>query len=54
MDTYPFAGNTAGSCVAGIIANVLPGKTCIGAAGFNGYACEIGFIANPPGVHIQV
>lgn len=54
MSTYPFSGNTAGSCVVGVIANVLKGKTCIGATGFSGYANEIGFIANPPGGHIQV
>ena len=54
MTTYPFAGNTAGSCVVAIIVNVLTGQTCIGATGLNGYASEIGFMANPPGMHIRV
>lgn len=54
IGTYPFSGNTAGSCFAAFVANVMPGKQCIGAAGFSGYASTIGFIANPPGVHTEV
>ena len=54
MSSYPFAGNTAGSCKAAFVVNVLAGQTCIGTTGLNGYASVIGFIANPPGMHIRV
>lgn len=54
ISTYPFSGNTAGSCFAGFVTNVMPGKQCIAAAGFAGYANFIGFIANPPGVLTEV
>jgi nitrous oxidase accessory protein NosD len=50
ISTYPFSGNTAGSCFAGFVINVMSGKQCIAASGFLGYANYIGLIANPPGV----
>lgn len=54
MSSYPFKDNTAGSCFAGFVTNVMSGKQCLGATGFSGYANFIGFIANPPGVHTEV
>jgi hypothetical protein len=54
INTYPFSGNTAGSCFAAFITNVNPGFLCLAASGFTGYASYIGFIANPPGFLTQV
>lgn len=54
LASYPFRGNTAGSCFAAFVTNVYGGFLCIGAQGFSGYSNFIGFIANPPGILTQV
>lgn len=54
LSQYPFADNTAGSCFAAFVLNILSGKRCIGSSGHFGYASYLGLIANPPGALIEL
>jgi hypothetical protein len=54
ISTYPFAGNTAGTCVSAFVINVSPGFTCLAASGLYGYSSVIGLMANPPGLITQL
>lgn len=54
IDSYPFYGNTAGSCQVAFMLDHMEGEDCICSAGLIGYASEIGLMANPPGIQTQL